>query len=116
MITHYWPHDYYPQRNIRRPEVVELGLFYVGEIPPALVHQFLDYDFLDPAFDWAVEFFVTGPDDLTGTPVFTGGGEVTYTWLTEDMTTPGTYEGRFVVEDDPLHNRMASSLFRWRVV
>ena len=100
------------------PDVVELGLFHVGEVPPPIEHTFLDIDFTDPAFDWTVSFDWRGAGDLTGVAAFDpdSQGLVTYTWGNEDMTEAGTYEMWLVVEDGTLHNRQFSALFRWRVV
>jgi hypothetical protein len=109
----------------KKPRKIDLGVYAAGEIPAPLVHVFKDADKVAiPITGWTRKGFrITGPD---GAPTLGIGvyetsdganGEVTYTWVSDDMQTFGAYSGVMWVQNAPTNPtiRLASDLFVWEV-
>jgi hypothetical protein len=109
----------------KKPRTIVLGVYAAGEIPAPLVHVYKDANkVVIPITGWTLKGFrITGPDGAlslgAGTYEITEGpdGEVTYTWLSDDMQTFGAYSGVMWVQN-AISNptiRLASDLFKWEV-
>ena len=109
----------------RKPRKIVLGVYAAGEIPAPLVHVFKDADKTPIDISgWTLKGFrISGPDGSpslgVGTYAITDGpnGEVTYTWVSDDMQSIGSYRGIMWVQNAPTDPsvRLASDLFEWDV-
>ena len=104
------------------PTKHDLGAFAAGEIPPPLEVTFADFDgnavplagFTTLATN--IEAIPTVTTTLgTGTTVVTDApnGEVTYTWVEDDMLEPSDYTAQIWVSNGT--NRYASDLYVYTV-
>lgn len=105
------------------PTVQDLGAFAAGEVPPALVITFVDFDgnpvslagFSDVQMNIQEELDAnsqplgTGSIEITDAP----NGEVTYAWVRADMIDPGDYTAQAWVDNDT--NFYASDLYKYTV-
>ncbi len=106
-----------------RRESVELGSYVVGEVPPPLEYQFLDFDgnpinltgFGTSTFQWADyvqgQFLNPVTDTATVTDAVTG--RVTHVWDGDEFDSPGDHAAQFFVNDGTV--QYASLLIIWHV-
>lgn len=106
------------------PKKINLGVYAAGEIPASLVHVFKDNDKVPiPITGWTLKGFrITGPDGSTaglGDYSITDApnGEVTYTWVNDDMQVAGKFSGVMWIQNAVSNPtiRLASDLFMWEV-
>lgn len=105
------------------PTRVELGAFAAGEVPPPLEISFTDFD--DAAVDLTgfstLQMNIDEELASNQNPLGTGsivvsdavGGEVTYTWVRNDMIDVGEYTAQGWVNDGI--NYFASDLYLYSV-
>jgi hypothetical protein len=105
------------------PTKVELGAFAQGEVPPPLVVTFTDFDSNVVDLTGFASLQTNIQEEIgnnqnplgTGTTVLTDavGGEVTYTWVRDDMADTGEYEAQVWVNNGT--NYFASDLYTYSV-
>lgn len=90
------------------PVKILLGAFAAGEVPPPLLHQFLDFsgEVINltgfTTLDMNIEVIpsVTGPlGDGTVTVTDAPNGKVQYEWTSTDMADPGDYVAQLWVSN-----------------
>lgn len=103
--------------------IQQIGSFAAGEIPPPVIHQFIDRagDPLPLTGFTATAFIHVNP---AGTEAAAGGtveiidfddALVRYTWAASDMATPASYRLQIWVENAGDTERYASDMFAYEV-
>ena len=105
------------------PTIVELGAFAAGEVPPALVITYTDFDDAVVDLTGFTTLKCNIKEELDGAtnPLGTGsivltddvGGEITYTWVRDDMIDVGEYTLQAWCDNGI--NYFASDLYKYSV-